>query len=165
MTGTKYSKYFLNELPDEQRYQGEGKGPSMVAFTDRDIIEGSKHFTVVLMTPEFVDLNAHGPHLHRDPELLIALGTDPEHPEKLGGKIEMCMGSEMESHIFSVSTMVWIPAKFIHCPFRILEVTRPFLFIQCQYADKVTETAFRKLIPAEMRDKYAFFDHDGTQKD
>jgi hypothetical protein len=161
----KYDKYFLNKLPDEQRFKGFGKMPSMVAFTDNDIIEGSKYFSVMVMGPEAPKHPGHGPHIHQDPELLVALGTDMNNPRDLGAKIEMCMGPEMESHIITESTMIWIPAKFVHAPFRVLEVTRPFLFIQCQYAPKLTETGLKKLVKEEEQAKMLFIDADGKQKD
>lgn len=161
----KYSKYFLNELPDEQRFKGFGKMPSMVAFTDADIIEGSKYFSLMVMGEEATKLAGHGPHTHNDPELLVAIGTDPANPRDLGAKMEIHMGPEMEVHIVTETTMIWIPANFIHCPFRILEVTRPFVFIQCQYAPKLTETSLKKLVAEEMRDKMVFIDADGSQKD
>jgi hypothetical protein len=165
MPELKYRKYFLNELSAEQRFKGFGKMPAMVAFTDADIIEGSQYFSVMVMGPEAVKHPGHGPHIHQDPELLVALGTDMSNPRDLGAKIEMCMGPEMESHIMTESTMIWIPAKFIHAPFRVLEVTRPFLFIQCQYAPKLTETGLKKLVKEEERDKMLFLDVDGQQKD
>ena len=165
MSENKYDKYFLHKLPDEQRLKGFGKMQSMVAFTDRDIIEGSQYFSVMVMGPEAVKHPGHGPHIHQDAELLVALGTDMENPRDLGAKIEMCMGPEMESHIITESTMIWVPAKFVHAPFRILEVTRPFLFIQCQYAPKLTETGLKKLVKQEMQDKMVFIDADGKQKD
>jgi hypothetical protein len=161
----KYSKYFLNELPNEQRFKGFGKMSSMVAYTDADIIEGSKYFSVMIMGPEAAKHPGHGPHIHQDAEILVALGTDMNNPRDLGAKMEMCMGPEMESHIITESTMIWIPARFVHAPFRILEVTRPFIFIQCQYAPKLTETPLKKLVAEEMRDKMVFIDADGTQKD
>lgn len=162
MSKMKYSQYFLHELPDEQRFKGFGKMPTMVAFTDADIIKESKYFSVMWMGPEATRHAGHGPHTHKDPELLVALGTDPDNPRELGAKMEMCMGPEMESHIITESTMIWIPANFIHAPFRILQVTRPFLFIQCQYAPKLTETSYKKLVAREMRDKMVFIDADGT---
>jgi len=76
MPELKYGKYFLNELPGEQRFKGFGKMPSMVAFTDNDIIEGSRYFSAMIMGPEAVKHPGHGPHIHQDPELLVALGTD-----------------------------------------------------------------------------------------
>ena len=165
MAALKYSKYFLNELPREQREKGFGRMPTMVAFTDADIIEGSKYFSVMVMGEEATKMGGHGPHIHKDPELLVALGTDPANPRDLGAEMEMCMGPEMESHIVTESTMIWIPANFIHCPFRILKVNRPFIFIQCQYAPKLTEKSYKQLVPEEERDKMVFIDADGTQKD
>jgi hypothetical protein len=158
MTKLKYSKYFLNELPDEKRFRGFGKMPAMVAFTDSDILEGSKYFSVMVMGQEAVRHPGHGPHIHEDAELIVALGTDMEHPRQLGARLEMCMGPEMESHIINESTMIWIPARFIHAPFKVLEVTRPFLLIQCQYAPKLTEKGLRKLVKEEMRDTMMFID-------
>ena len=160
----KYSKYFLNELPDEQRFKGYGKISSMVAFTDNDIIPDSRFFSVMIMGEKAARMAGHGPHIHNDPELLVALGTDPDNPRDLGAKMEMCMGPEMESHIVTESTMIWIPARFIHAPFRILEVTRPFIFIQCQYAHKLTETSLKKLVSEDLWDKMIFIDADGTEK-
>lgn len=165
MAEMKYSKYFLHELPEEQRKKGFGRMPSMVAFTDNDIIAGSKYFSVMLMGEEATKGAGHGPHIHDDPELLVALGTDPANPRDLGADMEMCMGPEMESHIISESTMIWIPAKFVHCPFRILKVRRPFLFIQCQYSPKLNETSLKKLVSKEMQDKMIFINADGKQKD
>ncbi len=165
MPELKYSKYFLNELPDAQRFQGFGKMPAMVAYTDNDIIEGSKYFSVMIMGPEAVKHPAHGPHIHQDAELLVALGTDTNNPRNLGARMEMCMGQEMESHIITESTMIWVPAKFVHGPFRVLEVTRPFIFIQCQYAPKLTETGLKKLVREEEQAKMLFIDADGKQKD
>jgi hypothetical protein len=165
MPELKYSRYFLDQLPDEQRFKGFGKMPAMVAFTDNDIIEGSKYFSVMVMGQEATKHPGHGPHIHQDPELLVALGTDMENPRDLGAKFEMCMGPELESHIVTQSTMIWIPARFVHAPFRVLEVTRPFLFIQCQYAPKLTETGLKKLVKEEMQDKMLFIDADGKQKD
>ena len=164
MPEMKYSRYFLNELPDEVRFKTRfSRMSSMVAFTDNDIIAGSKYFSVMVMGEEATKHPGHGPHVHNDPELLVALGTDMDHPRDLGAKMEMCMGPEMESHIVTESTMVWIPGNFIHAPFRILEVTRPFLFIQCQYAPKLTETSLPKLVKEELRDKMVFINADGTE--
>jgi hypothetical protein len=165
MAKMKYSKYFLHELPDEERKKGFGRMPSMVTFTDNDIIKDSKYFSVMWMGEEATKMAGHGPHIHQDPELLVALGTDPSNPQDLGADMEMCMGPEMESHIITVSTMIWVPAKFVHAPFRILKVRRPFLFIQCQYAPKLTETALKKLVAEELRDKMVFINADGKQKD
>jgi hypothetical protein len=164
MAKMKYSKYFLNELPEDVRKKGFGRMPSMVAFTDADILQDSKYFSVMIMGEEATKIGGHGPHIHNDPELLVALGTDMSNPKDLGADMEMCMGPEMESHIVTESTMIWIPAKFIHAPFRILKVRRPFLFIQCQYAPKLTETSLKKLVSKEQAEKMIFIDADGQRE-
>jgi len=165
MAKMKYSQYFLHELPEAERKKGFGRMPSMVTFTDNDILKDSKYFSVMWMGEEATKMAGHGPHIHQDPELLVALGTDPSNPQDLGADMEMCMGPEMESHIITVSTMIWVPAKFIHAPFRIIKVRRPFLFIQCQYAPKLTETALKKMVAEELRDKMVFINADGKQKE
>ena len=164
MAELKYSKYFLNELAPEAREKGFGKMPNMVAYTDNDIIEGSHYFSAMIMGPMAIG-RGHGPHSHKDPEVLVALGTDMDNPKELGAVMELCMGPEMEKHIVTTSTLVFIPANFVHCPFTITKVDRPFLFIQAQYAPKLTETSYKKLIAEAERDKYIFIDADGTQKD
>ena len=98
----------------------------------------------------------------RDPEVLVALGTDPDHPEELGAEYEICMGPEMEKHVVSKPSLVFIPSNFIHCPFTVRKVTRPFIFIEAQYAPKSIETSLRDMVPADMRNKYIFIDSDGA---
>ena len=164
MAELKYSKYFLNELAPEAREKGFGKMPNMVAYTDNDIIEGSHYFSAMIMGPTAIG-RGHGPHTHKDPEVLVALGTDMDNPKELGAVMELCMGPEMEKHIITTSTLVYIPANFVHCPFTITKVDRPFLFIQSQYAPKLTETSYKKLIAESEQDKYIFIDADGTQKE
>jgi hypothetical protein len=163
MAKLKYSKYFLNELPEEKQ-KAHGKLSGVVAFTDNDVIEDSYAFGVRVMGTRAMGA-AHGPHTHIYPELLVALGIDMANPKDLGAEIEMCMGPEMESHIITESTLIWIPANFIHCPFRILKVTRPFLFAQCQYGHKMQEKSYKKLVPEELRSKMIFIDTDDAPKD
>ena len=157
----KYSKYFLNELPREQREQGFGKNPMFTVWTDDDIIKGSHCFSAMIMGPEATKIS-HGPHMHQTPEVLVALGTDPENPRDLGATVELCMGPEMEVHTYSTSTLVYIPAKLIHCPFRVKEVKRPFIFIQAQYSSKMTETSFKRMIREEERKGMLFLGEEGV---
>lgn len=106
----------------------------------------------------------HGPHKHRDPEVLVALGTDPDRPQELGAGYEICMGPEMGRHVVNKLSMVFIPGNFIHWPFRVTKVTRPFIFIEAQYSPKDVETSFRDLVPGDMRDKYVLIDSDGSSE-
>src|SRR5512136_253626 len=159
----KYRKYFTTELKPEELEIGYGAMKNMfMVFCDGDIIEGCQFFSAMLMGEAATKIAGHGPHKHRDPEVLVALGTDPDHPQELGAEYEIFMGPEMEKHVVSKPSLVYIPANFIHCPFRVTKVTRPFIFIEAQYAPKSIETSFRDMVPADMRDKYIFIDSDGS---
>jgi hypothetical protein len=163
MAETKYKKYRLNELAPEQRYQGFGRWPQTILFTDNDIIKGSKHFWASWVTS--LPLPAHGPHTHNDDEMLVMLGSDPNNIKDLGCEVELCMGPEMEKHIIKESTLVYVPANLVHCPIKFRNLKRPFIFIQAQRAPKLTEKPRRELVPPQERNKMVFFDFDGTQTD
>ncbi len=53
---------------------------------------------------------------------------------------------------------------FIHCPFTVTKVTRPFIFIEAQYSPKDVETSFKDMVPADMRNKYIWIDSDGSSE-
>jgi hypothetical protein len=161
----KYRKYFTTELRPEELEIGYGAMKNMfLVFCDGDIIEGCHFFSAMLMGESATKIAGHGPHKHRDPEVLVALGTDPDHPHELGAEYEVFMGPEMEKHVVNKPSLVFIPGGFIHCPFRVTKVTRPFIFIEAQYSPKDVETAFRDMVPADMRTKYIFIDSDGSSE-
>ncbi len=161
----KYRKYFTTELTPEEYEIGYGAMRNMfMVFCDGDIIEGCHFFSAMLMGPSATKVAGHGPHKHRDPEVLVALGTDPDHPQELGAEYEIFMGPEMEKHVITKPSLVFIPGNFIHCPFRVTKVTRPFIFIEAQYSPKDVETSFRDMVPPDMRDKYIFIDSDGSSE-
>jgi hypothetical protein len=161
----KYRKYFTTELKPEELEIGYGAMKNMfMVFCDGDIIEGCQFFSAMLMGESATKVAGHGPHKHRDPEVLVALGTDPDHPHELGAEYIIYMGPEMEKHVVNKPSLVFIPGNFIHCPFTVTKVTRPFIFIEAQYAQKDIETSFRDLVPADMRNKYIFIDSDGSSQ-
>lgn len=163
--GLKYRKYFTSELTPEEYEIGYGAMKNMfMVFCDGDIIDGCHFFSAMLMGPSATKIAGHGPHKHRDPEVLVALGTDPDHPNELGAEFEVCMGPEMETHVVSKPSLIFVPGNFIHCPFRVTKVTRPFIFIEAQYSPKDVETSFRDMVPADMRNKYIWIDSDGSSQ-
>jgi hypothetical protein len=161
----KYRKYFTTELKPEELEIGYGALKNMfLVFCDDDIIEGSHFFSAMFMGESATKIAGHGPHKHRDPEVVVALGTDPDHPHELGAEFEVYMGPEMEKHVVNKPAFIYIPGNFIHCPFRVTKVTRPFLFIDTQYSPKSVETPFKNLVPENMRDKYIFIESDGSSE-
>jgi len=69
------------------------------------------------------------PHVHGYAEFLICLGADCNDLTPMGGEIVFDLGSEMEPHIFTNSTVVMPPGKLPHCPEIITRVDKPFIFI------------------------------------
>jgi hypothetical protein len=160
----KYRKYFTTELTKEEREIGFGASPMFLVFADNDIIEGCHFFSAMLMGESATKIAGHGPHKHRDPEVLVALGTDPDHPHELYAEYEIYMGPEMEKHVVNKPSLVFIPGNFVHCPFTVTKATRPFIFIEAQYTPKEVEVPLRDLVKPEMRDKYIFLDSDGSSE-
>jgi hypothetical protein len=161
----KYRKYFTSELRPEELEIGYGALKNrFLVFCDDDIIEGSHFFSAMFMGESATKIAGHGPHKHRDPEVVVALGTDPDHPHELGAEFEVYMGPEMEKHVVNKPSLIYIPGNFIHCPFRVTKVTRPFLFIDTQYSPKSVETPLKELVPENMRDKYIFIQSDGSSE-
>lgn len=159
MAETKYGHYIVYTRPGTEK-----KGlPDVVARIDDGTIPGAQHFLAHRISPWYVPAQ-HSPHIHKDAEMLVMMGTDPQDPWNLGAEVHLCMGQEMEKHVITESCLVFIPAKFIHCPISYHNVTRPFIFIQIQYGPKMTEYPCKGLIPEEEFAKMVSFSVDGTQK-
>jgi hypothetical protein len=153
MVETKYGKYFIN-------YEGEQKFPlgQILEQFDNSTVKGSNFYFLHWVMPE-TDLNAEGfqvghpPHCHQAPELLFHIGSNPKDPLDLGAEIEFHMGEEMEKHVFSRTTVIFIPAGVIHAPWKPLKITRPFLFLEVNQELKHTNKFFPELLPKEQRDR------------
>jgi hypothetical protein len=162
MAKTKYGKYFISGLPPEHPLAAR----QVIASLTGDVFEGSHQYfirwvqRVPLGMPGATSWEqvGHGPHMHKTPEVVIHLGTNPDDPMDLGGEVEMCMGPEMEKHIITKSTLVYIPANFIHAPWVIRKVTRPWIFMTVCQEPKHTEKSFKELVPKKERDNLLFVD-------
>jgi hypothetical protein len=159
MADTKYGKYIMYTQPGNKKVSL----PDIIARTDGDMMPGSQHFLAHRISPWYVP-RTHSPHFHKDPEMLVMMGLDPQNPWNLGAEVHLCMGPEMEKHIIKDSCLVFIPAKMIHCPISYHNVQRPFIFIQIQYSPKMTEFPCKNLLPEEEFAKMVSFNMDGTQK-
>jgi hypothetical protein len=162
MEETKYGKYFMT---GHRPWHPPGPGPVVANFDDTHM-KGSNSYLIhwVLKAPTGIhnltswDQITHGPHIHKNPELLMHIGTNPDDPFDLGGEVEFYMGPEMEKHTVTKSTVVFIPANFVHCPWSIKRVDRPFMIIQVNQEPVHTEKALKQLVPEKDRDKMLFID-------
>ena len=100
----------------------------------------------------------HGPHMHKYPEIFMHLGTDPDNPWDLGAEVEMCVGPEMEKHVITRSTIIYLPANFPHGLWRILKVSRPFLIVTVNQSTSHTEKALKNMVSKEDLKRMIFID-------
>jgi hypothetical protein len=164
----KYDKYFL--VGPQPHYPKMPR--NMLSYLNNKVMEGSNYYSIhwVMQTPGGPEITpkpkaiSHGPHFHKDAEILICLGTDPTNPWDLGAECELSMGPELEKHSITQTTTIFIPPKMIHCPWIIKKVTRPFIFISIDQCLVHTEKSCMKLIPEEDRENMIFIDEGFGQE-
>ncbi|MCX7911823.1 MAG: hypothetical protein N2506_02510 [Dehalococcoidales bacterium] len=163
MEKRKYEHLFISGVDPEIQAQ---RTYAAIAFINGKTFEGFNDYNIYWVgdrpygaygTKKWGEIS-HGPHTHKYPELLIHLGTDPDHPFDLGAEIEMCMGEEMEKYTFNRSTVICIPPNFVHAPWRILKVTRPFLMIEINQSTIRTEKSRKDLVSPEDLKRMLFVD-------
>ena len=168
MAETKYGKYFMSgPVPGRE-------AAKIIADLNGDMIQGSNRYLVNWIFPSPAELFgvdswvqiSHGPHVHKSAEILMHLGTDPDNPYDLGAEVELFMGPEMERHIITKSTVIYIPPNFVHCPWTIKRVDRPFIIIQVNQEPTHTEKSLKNLVSEEDMDRMMFFDegYDGKER-
>jgi ferredoxin len=170
--GTKYNKYIYHyDFESDEYYarwrppappEGSGEEPPKNPFAelpwkwitrlDSDAMPGS-HFYVahwVLPHEDSMPGVGHPPHVHKDAELIWVIGGDPEHPDELGAEIEVYLGPEMERHIIDRTCVLYIPPYFMHCPWRILKTTKPWIFIEVNQGPRHTEKTYKQILPRDV---------------
>lgn len=168
MPKTKYDKYILS---GPRPWNPPGTG-AVVAFVDDKVNDNAyfqSHQYYIHWVPAVPQglpgvtswkQMGHGPHKHKYPEVVMHLGTDPDNPLDLGGEVEFCLGPEMEKHILTTSDMVYLPADFIHGPWIIRKVTRPFIMVTVEQCPTHTEKSFQDMVSDEERDNLLFIDQN-----
>jgi hypothetical protein len=159
----KYDKYFVSGLGPGER---ESSGIT-IAHIDGDTFEGANEYWAhwafekprnVPGWNEWDDLT-HGPHMHKFPEVVALLGTDPDNPLDLGAEMEGYLGPEMEENTVTRSNLSFIPPDFVHGPSTVKKVTRPFIFIEINQSPKHTQKGLPELVPDPgEREKMMFID-------
>jgi hypothetical protein len=70
-----------------------------------------------------------GSHTHPADEVLIFMGTDPNHADCLGAEIEIDLGKEHERYIINKPSAIVCPAGLPHAPIVTRWVDKPFALI------------------------------------
>jgi hypothetical protein len=67
-------------------------------------------------------------HVHDCDEYLLFLGTNFEDMDDFDAEVELYMGEEGEKYIITSPTIVYVPARMIHCPLNFVKVNKPVFF-------------------------------------
>ena len=154
MADTTYGKCFF-------RYDGEQNFPlgNILQRFDNTYIKGSNFYFLHWIMPnqDLLEMEGikvgHPPHVHKHAEILFHIGTNPDNPLDLGAEIEFHMGKEMERHLTTQTTAVFIPPMVPHAPWRPLKLERPFLFLQVNQELKKTEKFLPELMSEDLRNR------------
>ena len=115
------------KLMDDQRRQGITLDYKPFMIIEDSMVPGALHMGASWMWK----LTGNKPcqtelaHTHPHDELLSFVGTDPEHPHDLCGKIELWLDGEQ--HILEQSFHMYVPAGMVHCPLIVHRIDRPIM--------------------------------------
>ena len=104
---------------------GQPGGTGLIGSLNGEMFEGCHEYDCrwVYKNPGNVPGGAegpqviHGPHIHKYPEVIFHLGTDPNNPMELGAEVEMHMGPELEKHMIIIDYRTLDPFELDHCMF------------------------------------------------
>ena len=149
MPASKYGQYFKKYHAKKEEIE---LGRTGIARVDRDTFQGCNFYWVHWNLPnppkrhEGMHGVGHPPHTHKDAEILMLIGTNPDDPEDLGAEVELQMGPEREKHIMTKATTVYIPPNMIHCPYVIKKTIRPWIFIEINQGPVHTEKLYPQIL-------------------
>jgi hypothetical protein len=138
MADSKYGKYIITELKENIAFapwgppiQNSGKEPGdSVLYLDNEVIPGAFYVETDWYNPREKDepvdkypRTVVTPHAHNFDEVLCFFGTDFDDPHDLRGEIEFWLGDE--KHMFTKSSIVFIPKQLQHGPLIYHRVEKP----------------------------------------
>lgn len=131
MAETKYGRYFLREPFGVARHP---EIVSRVIHIGQDAELGGANFPITTnfsITMEAIHkafLMTEKSHVHDFDEILCFVGGNPMDFRDFGAEVELSLGEELEKHIITTTTFVYVPKGLIHCPIQFKRVDKPIIF-------------------------------------
>lgn len=127
MVQSKYEKYVVKKPAYEvtPKFEVKGRIPAMTLMSGNLVPEVKMYIETgwVLGMP---DPNPHiGEHAHDYDEIILHLGTDPSHPEDLGGEIEI--GIDGQPVMINSTSAIYVPKGVKHGPLIWKRFDKPHL--------------------------------------
>ncbi len=136
MAELKTAKY-VREAPTRESHHKEVTSPIPTLNSDESF--GNMGFQSYWQAITRPFLMVKDNHKHDFPQYLMFFGGDITNMVDLGGEIELTLsedGKNLEKHVITKATTVYIPAGLYHCPLNFKKVTKPILFIDMFFAAK-----------------------------
>jgi hypothetical protein len=126
-------KYDRNFLPHPVKEEWFGK---FISFEGGD--QFNSKFSALYVVIVDGRSSSDVPHTHPFDEYLSFIGLDVDHPDVLGGEVDLWLGEESEKHTIKQSTTVFIPKGMKHLPIHFRKVDKPFVLAHLFITDKYT---------------------------
>ena len=105
-----------------------GKFCDRLIFYSRDHV-GEKPLSVLWNCITEPYLMVNDPHTHDFDQFLHFYSADSLHIADFQAEVEITLGEEMEKHVITETTVLYIPAGTLHCPLNFKVVRKPVIFM------------------------------------
>jgi hypothetical protein len=78
-------------------------------------------------------------HSHDFDQVICVLGGDPMNIREFGGEVEMFFGEELERHVITSPTYIYVPAGVVHYPLNILKINKPIMYMDFPLTARYTK--------------------------
>ena len=131
MAETKYGRYFLRDPFGAARHP-EIEAPVIQigqdAYLDGANFPITTNFSITMEAIHQPFLMTEKSHVHDYDEILFFVGGNPMDFRDFGAEVELSLGEELEKHIITTTTFVYVPKGLIHCPIQFKRVDKPIIF-------------------------------------
>jgi hypothetical protein len=129
------AKYVKKQILQASHHPEFTKDPIHLVASDKDF--GNREFNLVYECIDKPGEMVLQHHKHDYDQYLTFVGGDPTRMLELNGEIELVLsedGVNLESHIITQATSIYVPAGLYHCPLIYRRVDKPLLFIEIRFA-------------------------------
>jgi hypothetical protein len=134
MDNTKYGKYLVPAPITQKKY---AKG---LLFNAPKYFKGGPDFWLAwdyVKEPHTMEAE---PHFHDYDEIFNIFSADSSDISNFDAEIEFSFGRELEKHVITTPTTVYVPKGVFHCPMVFKRIGKPIIFLNVAFSGEYTKT-------------------------
>jgi len=121
-----YEEYVVRTPVREVGRRVKNRQMPTMTYMSRHLVLGANYYLEYGWIYGMPEPNPHVfEHVHNYDELVIHCGSDPDHPEDLGGEIEYCVNGQPLT--FNITSCLFIPKGLKHGPLTWRKFVRPHI--------------------------------------